>query len=166
TRDLVLRIPGWAKHSALTVNGVSVRDGIGSYALTVSGEQEFTLSLDMPAEVVTPAEAARIDGECDLPGADRYLAVRRGPVFFALDEDPETEAAGAVLPGSDPLVPIDAARIALGEAAPLDPATSPVPCRQRIRVPLAKPGNYAALVDYASAGQEKGHRVSVWIRVK
>ncbi|MBQ3954496.1 MAG: glycoside hydrolase family 127 protein [Clostridia bacterium] len=166
TRDLVLRIPGWAKHSALTVNGVSVRDGIGSYALTVSGEQEFTLSLDMPAEAVTPAEAARIDGDCDLPGADRYLAVRRGPVFFALDEDPETEAAGAVLPGSDPLVPIDAARIALGEAAPLDPASSPVPCRQRIRVPLAKPGNYAALVDYASAGQEKGHRVSVWIRVK
>ena len=147
-RTVVLRIPGWAERSSLTVGGVSVTGENGCYTLSVTPGASFTLSLDLPVRIVTPAEASRGLGDSGL-----YLAVRRGPVLFALDETVDEE----------PILPVDPVRTNAGEAVLLDSAA--VPCRQAVRVPLLKNGS-ATLVDYASAGQEPGHKVCAWIRVK
>ena len=149
-RTVVLRIPGWAERSSLTVGGVSVErdaDG-GSYTLSVAPGAVFTLEFDMPVRVVTPAEASHGLGD-----SDRYLAVRRGPVLFALDETVDEE----------PILPVDPVRTDAGEWELIDSAA--VPCRQAVRVPLMKNGT-ATLVDYASAGQEPGHKVCAWLRIK
>ena len=147
-RTVVLRIPGWAERSSLNMGGVSVRQESGCYTLSVTPGARFTLEFDLPVRIVTPAEASHGLGD-----SGRYLAVRRGPVLFALDETVDEE----------PILPVDPVRTDAGEAVTLDSAA--VPCRQAVRVPLLKNGS-ATLIDYASAGQEPGHKVCAWIRVK
>ena len=171
SRTLILRVPGWAEHSSLTVGSVSVRDEKDAYTLSVGANQSFTLSLSMPISVVTPAEACHgfspTGGPVEeLPGIDGYLAVRRGPVIFAFDgyADPNDPHDQGVSP--DAPIPVDAARIAAGFARAADPGIARVPCRQYLFVPLRDPRAVAGLIDYASAGQERGHTVEAWIKVK
>ena len=63
----------------------------------------------------------------------------------------------------EPILPVDAVRTNAGEAERLESAA--IPSRQAIRVPLLKNGS-VTLIDYASAGQEPGHKVCAWLRVK
>ena len=149
-RKVVLRIPGWAESASLTAGGVSVSpdEGSASFTLSVEPGAVFELNLAMPTRIITPAEASHGLGDSDL-----YLAVARGPVLLVLDETVEEE----------PVLPIDAARVAFGEAELTDSAA--VPCREAVRVPLTRNGT-VTLIDYASAGQEPGHKVCAWIRVK
>jgi DUF1680 family protein len=150
-RTLVLRIPAWASEASLTTGGVSVGCDGPNHTLTVTPGAVFTLNLGMPVTVVTPEEASHGLAECD-----KYLAVERGPVVFALDECEEEE----------PVVPVDEARVNdWGEGNPISPDDAPVPCRQAVRIPLLNRGS-VTLVDYASAGQESGHKVCAWLRVK
>ena len=139
-----------AASASLTAGGVSVSPDEGSASFTLSAEPGavFELNLAMPTRIITPAEASHGLGDSDL-----YLAVARGPVLLALDETVEEE----------PVLPIDAARVAFGEAELTDSAA--VPCREAVRVPLTRNGT-VTLIDYASAGQEPGHKVCAWIRVK
>ena len=127
---------------------LSPEAGEGAFTLSVGPGAVFEMNLAMPVRIVTPAEASHGLGDSGL-----YLAVQRGPVVLALDETVEEE----------PVLPIDAARVGFGEAAL--PGSASVPCRQAVRVPLTKNGS-VTLIDYASAGQEPGHKVCAWIRVK
>jgi len=74
--------------------------------------------------------------------------VRRGPIVFALDNADD----------EDRPVPLD-------ECLPVVPAEADVPAKQAISVKV-RGGEPVTMIDYASAGQEPGHTVSVWVRTK
>ena len=93
---------------------------------------------------------------CAVAAAAAVFATAAMPVVFALDECEEEE----------PVVPVDEARVNdWGEGKPVSPEDAPVPCRQAVRIPLLNRGS-VTLVDYASAGQESGHKVCAWLRVR
>ncbi|MBO7405971.1 MAG: hypothetical protein J6V24_13515, partial [Clostridia bacterium] len=115
-------------------------------AVTVTAGASFSLCFAMDVEFLHPADVADTMTE-----VTNYLAVRRGPVVFALDN------------GNDADVPV-----ALDDCLPAvcaDPAEAGVPARQAIKAAV-RGGKPATLIDYASAGQEPGHTVSVWVRTK
>ncbi|MBQ3706364.1 MAG: glycoside hydrolase family 127 protein [Clostridia bacterium] len=144
-RRIVFRIPGWAKKAWIAMNGVKL-DAAGSAAVTVTAGASFTLHFDMPVTFLTPSDAA--DTPTDVTN---YLAVRRGPVVFALDNGNDEEVP----------VPLDDCLPAL----PADPARSDVPAKQAVSV-IARGKGPVVMIDYASAGQEQGHTVSAWVRTK
>ena len=95
----------------------------------------------MNPRVITPQ-----DYDAESLVTDRY-AVARGPVVFAIDGVGDTEPA------------VDA----IGELAfPVSAEQADVPCVQALCLPTAD--GSAILVDYASAGQLDGHKVSCWIQ--
>ncbi len=140
---VALRVPGWADFFRVTGADAVIRDG---YAFVrYAGDLAFTVGIGMPVRFLTPSDAAGIP----VP-ADDYLAVLRGPLVFALDETDENE----------PVLPLDPA--APAEFAACEPGK---PFRYTLTVGCAD-GRRVTLADYASAGQEEGHRVCAWIRTR
>ena len=82
---------------------------------------------------------------------DHYIAVRRGPLTFALDETLDAE----------PVIPLTAESIAHAVYT----ASAPVDCRCALQI-TAEDGNVVTLVDYPSAGQDDEHNVCAWIKTK
>ncbi|MBQ4351846.1 MAG: glycoside hydrolase family 127 protein, partial [Clostridia bacterium] len=141
-RKVVFRVPGWAKEASMEISGVRIAVA-GSAALTLTAGASFTLQFAMPVEFIHPSDAA--DTPTDVTN---YLAVRRGPIVFALDNADD----------EDRPVPLD-------ECLPAAPAEADVPAKQAISVKV-RGGEPVTMIDYASAGQEPGHTVSVWVRTK
>ena len=146
---LSLRVPAWSKITLCRVVGADgavekYKATSGSY-LRIAREwhegDEIALTFDMNPRVITPQ-----DYDAESLVTDRY-AVARGPVVFAIDGVGDTEPA------------VDA----IGELAfPVSAEQADVPCVQALCLPTAD--GSAILVDYASAGQLDGHKVSCWIQ--
>ncbi|MBO4933522.1 MAG: hypothetical protein J6I42_15255, partial [Clostridia bacterium] len=112
---------------------------------TVTEGMEFTLSLDMTPYAVHPSDC--------VPDTtvDHYIAVRRGPLTYALDEQLDAE----------PVVPLTDETIRNAKYT----ASADVECRCALTLTSAD-GTPVTLVDYASAGQDDGHNVCAWIKTK
>ena len=82
---------------------------------------------------------------------DHYIAVRRGPLTYALDETLDAEP---VLPLTD-----EAIRNAVYTTS------ANIECRCALTLTTAD-GTPVTLVDYASAGQDPDHNVCAWIKTK
>ena len=148
---LSLRIPAWSKITLCRVHtadgGVEVYNAVAGEYLRIAREWHegdgITLSFDMTVRVITPQ-----DYDAQSWVTDRY-AIARGPVVFALDGTGAEDAEPVVVP--------------TGAAAfPVSTAEADVPCVQALCLPTAD--GSAVLVDYASAGQLDGHKVSCWIK--
>ena len=148
---LSLRIPAWSKITLCRVHtadgGVEVYNAVAGEYLRIAREWHegdgITLSFDMTVRVITPQ-----DYDAQSRVTDRY-AIARGPVVFALDGTGAEDAEPVVVP--------------TGAAAfPVSTAEADVPCVQALCLPTAD--GSAVLVDYASAGQLDGHKVSCWIK--
>ena len=143
-RNLALRIPGWAKKARVSLNGNtrSVHAGYAEHVVKTGDEIVLTLPLD--TRFITPDDAADVR-----TGRDDYLCVMRGPVVYALDFTDDDE----------PTLALDTK----ADAVLTDIAD--VPCRSALIV-KTKDGDDVTLVDYRSAAQIKGHKLSAWIKVK
>ena len=145
-RCVVFRVPGWAGDASLTVGDVTVGGLKDQIAVTVTAGASLTLSFAMPVKFIHPADVS------DTPtDADDYVCVMRGPVVFALDDIDDDSA------------PADLEECRLPDV--IDPSEASVPARQALSV-MTRGGGKVTLIDYASAGQERGHTVSAWIRRK
>ncbi len=128
-RTVNLRIPAWDKANT---------PGYKTY--TVTEGAEITYIPDMTPYAILPADC--------VPGTtvDHYIAVRRGPLTYALDETAETE----------PVVPLTPDMIANAEYT----TDADTECRCALKI------GGVTLIDYPSAGQEQDHKVCAWIRTK
>lgn len=148
---LSLRIPAWSKITLCRVHtadgGVEVYNAVVGEYLRIEREWHegdgITLSFNMTVRVITPQ-----DYDAQSRVTDRY-AIARGPVVFALDGTGAEDAEPVVVPTGD-------------LAFPVSTAEADVPCVQALCLPTAD--GSAVLVDYASAGQLDGHKVSCWIK--
>lgn len=146
---LSLRIPAWSKITLCHVKSVDgtvekYKAAAGAYLRlerTWQAGDEITLTFDMNPRIITPQ-----DYDAEATVTDRY-AIARGPVVFAIDGVDDTEPV--VVPTGD-------------LAFPVSTEEASVPCVQSLCLPTAN-GN-VVLVDYASAGQLDGHKVSCWIK--
>jgi DUF1680 family protein len=77
TSAIQLRIPAWAADAALTVDGAAQAAPAGGYATVAAGAR--VIELTIPVEAVTQAAHPWVDA---VRGS---LAVRRGPVYYALE---------------------------------------------------------------------------------
>ena len=143
-RNLAIRIPEWAGKAEVTLNGSTrtVKAGYAEHEITEG--DEITLELPMDVRFLTPDDAADVR-----TGRDDYICVCRGPLVYALDYTGEDEPTYAI--DTD-------AEAALTSCAA-------VPCRSALDVKTAD-GGTVTLVDYRSAAQIRGHKVSAWIKVK
>ncbi len=146
---LSLRIPAWSK---ITLCHVQSAGGAVEKYKAHPGDylriervweegDEITLTFDMNPRIIVPQ-----DYDAESTVTDRY-AVARGPVVFAIDGT--TDAEPIVTPTGDLAFPVSTE-----EAA--------IPCVQALCLPTV--GGNAVLVDYASAGQLDGHKVSCWMK--
>ena len=133
-RTVYLRIPKWYKANTP-----------GYAAYTVTEGTEITYAPDMTPYAIRPSDCV-----ADTT-VDHYIAVRRGPLTFALDETLDAE----------PVLPLTAE--AIRNAAYTTSAD--VECRCALKFTAAD-GTPVTLVDYASAGQEPDHNVCAWIKTK
>lgn len=133
-RTVFLRVPKWDK---------SHTPGYAKY--TVTAGTEITYIPDMTPYAIHPADC--------VPDTtvDHYIAVRRGPLTYALDE---TLAA-------EPIIPITDESIKNAEYT----TSANVECRCALTLTAAD-GTPVTLIDYASAGQEPDHNVCAWVKVK
>ena len=133
-RTVYLRIPKWDKaHTP------------GYAAYTVTEGTEITYAPDMTPYAIRPSDCV-----ADTT-VDHYIAVRRGPLTFALDETLDAE----------PVLPLTAEAIRNAAYTP----SADVECRCALKLTAAD-GTPVTLVDYASAGQEPDHNVCAWIKTK
>lgn len=140
---LALRIPEWAAGADVTLNG-STRSYKPGYAEhDIASGDEIVLTLPMEVRCLTPDDAADVR-----TGRDDYVCVCRGPVVYALDYT-----------GDEPTYAIDEK----SDAALVNKAA--VPCRSALEISTVG-GETVTLVDYRSAGQIRGHKVSAWIKIK
>lgn len=146
-RKLYIRVPAWAESAWLELGGAEINNASGRcFELKISGKIKFALVLDMPVRFIRPAEVADVSVD-----VDNYISVQRGPIVFAYDETLDAE----------PVLAID-------ESVSADMTTTAeagIECRQAMAV-KDKNGDRIILVDYASAGQEKEHKVCAWMRTK
>lgn len=82
---------------------------------------------------------------------DHYIAVRRGPLTYALDETLDAE----------PVIPLTDEAIRNAKHT----ASADVECRSALSL-TAETGEKITLIDYASAGQDEDHNVCAWIKTK
>ncbi len=120
-----------------TLDGKTVPCG---YAETsVKTGDVLTLVLPLNVRLITPDEAA------DVPtGRDDSVCVMRGPVVYALD----------FVGDDEPAVDVDD----ISSATLTD--TAAVPCRSALTL------GGVTLVDYRSAAQRPGHKLTVWLKTK
>ena len=155
---LYLRIPAWADRKAtFTTNGVRVKVDTsreyypGYLAVSVTEGKTFMLSFSDFFHYIRPEDVSDVPVE-NIP----YLAVQYGPTIYAADDTLDTE----------PSYDIDINGSTRSWMAYSHyPEESPVPCRGILQLPL-KNGEQLTLIDYPSAGQEKGHKVSAWIKIR
>ncbi len=143
-----LRIPAWSTHTSLYVNNEIVDAEAGTYVAIERDWQDgdtITLSLEMTLRLVRPQDFVK-DSEIE----DRF-AIARGPVVFALDGTGDTEPVFA---------PVELRELMASGLS----STAPVPCHLTIDVPHMD-GRIAELVDYSSAAQIPGHKLSCWMKV-
>ena len=155
---LYLRLPAWADRKATFItNGVRVsvdasREYYPGYlTVNVTEGKKFMLSFNDFFRYIHPADVSDVPVE-NIP----YLAVRLGPTVYAADDTLEEE----------PVYDIDTTgSFRTWMAYDHYPEESAVPCRGILKLPL-KNGEQLTLVDYPSAGQVPGHKVSAWIKTK
>ena len=155
---LYLRLPAWADRKATFItNGVRVsvdasREYYPGYLpVNVTEGKKFMLSFNDFFHYIHPADVADVPVE-NIP----YLAVRLGPTLYAADDTLDEE----------PVYDIDTTgSFRTWMAHDHYPEESAVPCRGILKLPL-KNGEQLTLVDYPSAGQVPGHKVSAWIKTK
>lgn len=144
-----LRIPAWSIHTSLYVNNEIVDAEAGTY-VTIERDWKdgdtITLSLEMTLRLIHPQDFVK-DSEIE----DRF-AIARGPVVFALDGTGDEEPTFA---------PVELRELMASGLS----GTAPVPCHLTIDVPHVD-GRIAELVDYSSAAQIPGHKLSCWMKVK
>ena len=133
-RTVYLRIPKWDKANTP-----------GYAAYTVTEGTEINYAPDMTPYAIHPSDCV-----ADTT-VDHYIAVRRGPLTYALDETLDAEP---VLPLTD-----EAIRNAVYTTS------ANVECRCALTLTTAD-GTPVTLVDYASAGQDPDHNVCAWIKTK
>ena len=143
-----LRIPAWSLHTSLYVNNEIVDAEAGTY-VTIDREWKngdtITLSLEMTLRLVRPQDFVK---ESEV--TDRF-AIVRGPVVFAIDGTGDEEPKFA---------PVELRELMASGLS----TTAPVPCHLTIDVPHVD-GRMAELVDYSSAAQLKGHKLSCWMKL-
>jgi len=145
---LYFRHPGWSRTAALRFADHTVLSQLPGSCLCLENPAEgltFDLILDMTPYAVRPCDCVADTG------VDHYIAVRRGPLTYALDETLEAE----------PVIPLTADAIARAVMT----CSAPVECRCALNI-TAEDGRTVTLVDYASAGQDDGHNVCAWIKTK
>jgi len=155
---LYLRIPAWADRKATFItNGIRVKVDTareyypGYLPVTVAEGKKFMLSFNDFFRYIHPADVSDVPVE-NIP----YLAVRLGPTLYAADDTLDAE----------PVYDIDTTgSFRTWMAYDHYPEESAVPCCGILKLPL-KNGEQLTLVDYPSAGQVPGHKVSAWIKTK
>lgn len=142
--ELALRIPEWAKKAEIVCGDKKITARPGYATVHIETGDEIALEIPMEVRVLTPDDAA------DVPtGRDDHICICRGPIVYAADS----------AEGGDILIPIDADE-------PIVPTDErPVPCRAALSAKRTD-GGTVMLVDYRSAGQVRGHRLSAWIKIK
>ncbi len=141
---VALRIPGWSRKTALTVNGEPMEATPGTYAEITRAWKcgdEIALSLDMRTEILLP--------EGDLPDEDSAynVALRRGPLTLARD----SRLAGDIHD------PVDIATDDEGYAIVEPAEITAFKAFHGFRVKQTD-GSFLTLVDYASAGHTWDNR--------
>ncbi len=145
---IYLRHPKWSKTATLKFSGITITsDKPGSY-LCIDGlgkDFEFDYILDMTPYAVHPSDCVPDTS------VDHYIAVRRGPLTYALDETLDAE----------PVIPLTDEAIRNAKHT----ASADVECRSALTL-TAETGEKITLIDYASAGQDEDHNVCAWIKTK
>ncbi len=143
-----LRIPAWSIHTSLYVNNEIVDAEAGTY-VTIDREWKdgdtITLSLEMTLRMIHPQDFVK---ESEVTNR---IAIMRGPVVFAIDGTGEEEPTFA---------PVELRELMASGLS----STAPVPCHLTIDVPHVD-GRIAELVDYSSAAQLAGHKLSCWMKI-
>ena len=145
---IYFRLPSWSKNNRflLDEHTKQVDCEILNYAkIQVTEGSTFTYIPDMTPYAVRPS-----DYVSDTT-VDDYIAVRRGPITYALDETLEKE----------PIVEIDCEAISNAEVCD----SVDIVCHVAMKV-VTKNKNEITLIDYASAGQEERHKICAWIKKK
>ena len=143
-RQLALRIPGWAKKAEVMLNGTAHTEKPGYAEYKIKEGDEIVLTLPLDVRYLTPDDAADVR-----TGRDDRICVCRGPIVYALD----------FTGGDEPTIDIDTK----SDAVLSDKAV--VPCRSALTVKTTD-GRDVTLVDYRSAAQIRGHKLSAWIKTK
>ena len=145
---IYIRHPKWSRTATLKFSGITITsDKPGSY-LCIDGlgeDFEFDYILDMTPYAVHPSDCVP---DTDV---DHYIAVRRGPLTYALDETLDAE----------PVIPLTDESIRNAAYT----ASADTECRCALTL-TAENGEKITLIDYASAGQDENHNVCAWIKTK
>ena len=151
---LAIRIPAWNNRTAhLMLDDMTIpvnASDSGYFSLSVKEGAHFKLSFMPKFTYITPSDVSDVPTNCD-----KYLAVRQGPQIYAIDDTDENEG----------IYEIDTESGCGSWVLAGHTEEAPVPCRTMLKLPL-KNGEKLTLVDYPSAGQEDGHKVSAWIKLK
>lgn len=145
-RTIYLRLPFWSKNNIFVLENHTKQMAckLSGYAkFQVSEGSVFTYIPDMTPRLIQPS-----DYVSDTTVND-YFAVRRGPLTYALDETMESE----------PVFEIE--NRAIENAVVCDCVETE--CHTALEF-VTVDGHKITLVDYASAGQEEGHKVCAWMR--
>ncbi len=146
--SISVRIPAWSKHTSLYVDDRLVEAPAGTY-VTITREWKDGDTIDLHLEM-TLRQILPQDYVADSPVKDRF-AIARGPVVFAIDGTAEEEPTFA---------PVEVRELMASGLS----QTAPVPCHLTIDVPHVD-GKIAELVDYSSAAQLPGHKLSCWMKI-
>ncbi len=157
-KTLYLRIPAWSgRKVSLKASGVitkvnaSANEHPGYLEITVREGSKFTLEFPDSFRYIHPEDVA------DVPvGNIPYVAVSYGPTVYALDDTLDEEM----------VYPVDTESNEWSWMLYEHYSDqSFVSCRSFLKLPLQN-GKSITLIDYPSAGQEEGHKVSAWIRTR
>lgn len=140
---LSLRIPAWVSEATVTLNGTKAVALPGYFTVTVKENDVITLEFPMDVRYIFPDEASDV-----ITGRNDYFCVRRGPITYAYDFVAENEPA------------IDTDSIT---AKVTDNLSRDAEFRSMVEITDGS-GTRHVLVDYRSAGQISGHKVSAWIK--
>ncbi len=173
TFEVLLRCPKWSKNTEAKINGkkVCTADGYARIYREWSGCDKIEMEFDMSTYAVFPpvyneqvimtnVVADRNGDTVNIPTYDRQdphalksLALRRGPLMLAQDENL----------GCTPDIPADI-KISSDNTIDVLPDKSDT-AMLRVSVPL-KDGSFMPLSDYASAGKDWNKKIAVWIKTK
>jgi DUF1680 family protein len=166
--ELALRVPGWCRSYALTVNGqaqsVTLENGYAVLKRQWKNGDHIILELDMPVERMTPHPEIRQDAG--------HIALQRGPVVYCLEEvDNGARLANVAIPRDTRLqASLDTGlfggiTVITGDAIRVEPLSWPGAMYQPQSVVKYErsPFSLKAIPYYLWANREPGE-MRVWIR--
>lgn len=170
--QLFLRVPAWSRSTVVTVGGERQLSDSGYFRICRRVERGDVLALefDMATCAILPAAGA--------PGADKYIAFRRGAIVLAVDARLDGSPKLPISLRMDESPEISASRVGVGEAvfaavgdydmpvaAELCPPPKEIPDSRLCVGIVCADGTVRRLIDCASAGKTYGadSEMAVWL---